>query len=130
MLPLVRRIVRDILQLQAAIDVQTKQLEVIDSLPDRIEQADYREEVSDIRESLADDQQRLDDCFAELLSLGVEWHHPFSGAVDFPAECNRRSIRLCWIPGDEEVMYFHEPGQDPSDRKKIDPDWFGAESLN
>ena len=93
-------------------------------------QPDYQEELSDIRDSLAEDQQRLDDCFAELISLGVEPHLPFSGTIDFPAEWNRRPIRLCWRPGDEEVMYFHEPGQEPSERKKIDPKWFGAESLN
>jgi hypothetical protein len=130
MLPLVRRIVEDILQLQQAIDLQTHQLKVIDSLPETMQQSNYQDEVSDIRSSLAEDQVRLLACIAELNSLGVELHEPFDGAVDFPAECNRRKIRLCWHPDDEEVLYFHEPGQQFAARKKIDPQWFSSESLN
>lgn len=130
MLPLVRRIVEDILMLQQAISVQLQQLKTIDSLPETIEHSDYREEVSDIRTSLSQDQERLDACVCELNSLGVELHDPFEGSVDFPAEWNRRKIRLCWHPDDEAVSYFHELGEDATKRKKIDPHWFGAESLN
>jgi len=130
MLPLVRRIVDDILMLQQSIDVQLQQLQTIDALPETMEHADYREEVSDIRSSLDQDQQRMDACVCELQSLGVQLHEPFDGSVDFPAEWNRREIRLCWHPDDESVKYFHEPGQDAKERKKIDPSWFTAESLN
>ncbi|MEM8670242.1 MAG: DUF2203 domain-containing protein [Planctomycetota bacterium] len=130
MLPLVRRIVRDILRLQNQIDQQAKQLEGVDQLPETIQQADYVDEVSDIRSSLAEDRKELDECIEELNSLGVELQQPLTGAVAFPSEWNRKPIRLCWRPDEEKVMYFHEPGQTMEDRQKIDPQWFSAESFN
>ena len=130
MLPLVRRIVGDILSLQASIRIQSEQLEGIDSLPSTIQLPDYQEEVNDIRASLAGEQAKLDACLSELNSLGVQLDQPFSGNVDFPAVWNRRPICLCWRPGDAEVMYFHELGQSAADRKKLEPSLFEAESFS
>ena len=130
MLPLVRRIVADIIQLSHSIDVQREQLRGIDALPETIDQPDYREELSDIRGSLADDEQRLEACNSELLALGLQAHVPFDGSVDFPAVMNRRSVRLCWQPEDDSVEHWHEVGQSKDQRKKIDAQKFGVESLN
>jgi len=130
MLPLVRRIVADIQMLTEAIDVQREQIEGIDAIPHTMEQADYQDELLDIRGSIADDEQRLEDCLGELKSLGIEPHFPFDGSIDFPAVVNRQSIQLCWRPEDERVEYYHEPGQPPAQRRKIDPQAFGAEMLN
>ena len=130
MLPLFRRIVADLSTLQAAIEVQSQQLQGIDSLPSTMQHPDYQEEVSDIRASLAEEQIRLDACISELKSLGVELHQPFSGTVDFPAVWKRRPICLCWHPNDPEVMYFHELGQPASERQKLEPSSFGVESFN
>lgn len=130
MLPLVRRIVADILRLSGSIDAQREQLRGIDKLTATIDQPDYREELSDIRGSLAEDEHRLEGCFSELAALGLEVHQPFDGSIDFPAILNRRSIRLCWRPEDERVEHWHEIGQSVKDREKIDPSKFGLESLN
>lgn len=130
MLPLVRRIVDDMIRLSRSIAAQREQLRVIDELPETIDQPDYREELSDIRGSLADDEQRLANCLSELSALGLAAHLPFDGSVDFPAVVNRRRVQLCWQPDDSQVEYWHEIGQSKQERKKIDPKKFGVESLN
>lgn len=130
MLPLLRRIVADMVRLTRSIDAQREQLRGIDQLPETIDRPNYREEVSDIRGSLAQDEQRLHECRSELAALGVESHQPFDGSVDFPAVVNRRRVRLCWTPGDERVEHWHEVGQPACERKKVDAQKFGAESLN
>ena len=96
MLPLVRRIVADIVQLSGSIDAQRAQLSEIDKLAETIDQPNYREELSDIRGSLASDELRLEVCFSELAALGLEAHQPFDGSIDFPAILNRRRVHLCW----------------------------------
>jgi hypothetical protein len=130
MLPLVRRIVADLVHLNEAIESQQEQLKGIDRLPETIERADYQEELRDIRTSLSDDQKRLQMCLGELAALGLEPHLPIDGGVDFPAMLNRRRVRLCWHPDDERVDHWHESGQSPESRKKVDPHTFGQESLN
>lgn len=130
MLPLVRQIMADIARISEAITAQREQLRGIDQLPETMDAPDYREEVSDIRRSLEEDEQRLDQCLSELTALGLEAHMPFDGTVDFPAVLNRRDVRLCWHPDDERVEYWHEVGQRKEERKKIDPQKFGVESLN
>ncbi len=129
MLPLVRRIVADIVQLSDSIDAQRAQLSEIDKLAATIDQPNYREELSDIRGSLASDERRLEVCFSELAALGLEAHQPFDGSIDFPAMLNRRQVHLCWRPEDERVEHWHEVGKS-MDRTKVDPKKFGAESLN
>lgn len=130
MLPLVRRIADDMLQLSRSISAQREQIQAIDQLSETIKQLDYQEEVSDIRGSLAEDEKRLTDCHRELLSLGLEAHLPFDGAIDFPSVLNRRRVQLCWVPDDECVEYWHEVGQTRRERKRIGNQEFGAVSKN
>ncbi len=130
MLPLVRRIVADMIELNEAIESQKEQIKGIDRLPETIERADYQEELRDVRASLSDDEKRLQLCLGELAALGLEPHIPIDGSVDFPAILNRRQVRLCWHPDDEQVDHWHEPGQTPQSRTKIEPHAFGQESLN
>ncbi len=122
MLPLVRRIVDDLLRLDGAIQAQRDQLRGVDQLLATIDQPDYQEELSDIRGSLNSDQQKFEYCMSELTSLGVQPHLPFDGSVDFPSELNCRPVRLCWRPGDDRVEYWHKLGQTKDQRQKIGSD--------
>ena len=130
MLPLVRRIVADILRLNQSITLQREQIKGIDHLPETISQADYQEELRDIRASLEADEQRLESCLNELNALGIEPHQPLDGTIDFPAVMNRRRVWLCWHPDDERVEHWHESGQSADQRKKIESHSFGHESVN
>jgi hypothetical protein len=128
MLPLVRQIATDMAHLTHSIAAQREQIREIDRLPETMNHVHYQEELSDIRGSLAEDEKRLDECRRELLSLGLETHVPFDGAVDFPTVLNRRRVQLCWLPDDERVEYWHEVGQSGHDRKKTGSLDFGAVS--
>ncbi len=108
MLPLVSRIVADLVSLNQSILTQRAQIREIDRMTGTIPIADYRDELGDIRSSLQADEESFEKCLAELVSLGVVPHQPIDGGVDFPAVLNRRSVRLCWAPGDEGVDYWHE----------------------
>ncbi|MGB7329469.1 MAG: DUF2203 family protein [Rubripirellula sp.] len=119
-LPLVRLIVDDLVRLNESIEAQKDQLEGIDQLSATMDRQAYVDELSDMRGMLDGDIQRLQTCIDELARLGVEVHQPFDGFVDFPAQLNRRPIRLCWHPADEKVEYWHELGQSADQRKKWD----------
>ena len=120
MLPLVRRIVDDLLSLDRAIKAQKEQILGIDQLGSTIDQPDYQEELSDIRGSLDSAERRFDSFLSELTSLGVSPHLPFDGTVDFPTVVNRRQARLCWQPGEEKVEYWHEIGVGKDQRRKLE----------
>ncbi len=120
MLPLVSRIVDDLLRLDHSIQAQREQLSGIDKLSSTIDHTDYKEELSDIRGSLVHDQQEFETVLTELTSLGVSPHLPFDGSVDFPTQLNRRHVRLCWQPGDERVEYWHEIGEN-RERRQVEP---------
>jgi hypothetical protein len=130
MLPLVRRIVDDLLRLDRAIKAQREQLKGVDQLTGTIEQSDYQDELSDIRGSLDDDQRRFETCLGELTSLGINPHLPFDGSVDFPTELNRRAVRLCWQPGEERVEYWHEVGASKDRRRKLRSESQELDSLS
>lgn len=119
MLPLVRHIVGDLVQLHESIKAQREQLRGVDALAQTMDVPNYREELSDVRGTLAEDERRWEACLAELAYLGVEVHEPFDGFVDFPAVINRRQVRLCWQIADKSVEYWHEPGQSTSQRQKL-----------
>ena len=120
MLPLISRIVADMENLHRTVQRQRERLNVIDQLPDTIDQPDYQEELADIRESMVTEEERFQACIRELNALGVEPHLPFDGTVAFPAVIHRRAVCLCWHPSDNGVEYWHEMGQDPSLRKRLD----------
>jgi len=119
MLPLVRKIVDDLLRLDHAIKAQSEQLRGVDELEATIDQTDYQEELSDIRFTLDIDQRKFEAYLSELQSLGLQVHLPFDGSVDFPSEMNRCQIRLCWHPGDDRVEYWHAIGQPTEQRRKL-----------
>jgi len=119
MLPLVRKIVGDLLRLDDSIKAQSEQLRGVGELVETINHTDYQEELSDIRGTLDRDQRKFESYLSELLSLGVEPHLPFDGSVDFPSEMSHRQIRLCWHPGDDQVEYWHSVGQTRNQRRKL-----------
>lgn len=130
MLPLVRRIAMEMLELNRCISNQREQIRGIDELPQTIAHADYQDELADIRSSLREAEERFEDCRRELAELGLETHLPFDGAIDFPSVLNRRRVQLCWLPDEERVEYWHEVGQTLLDRKKINSQDFGLLSQN
>lgn len=106
-LPLVRRIVADIV----------KQWETVQGLEQRLSMVSrrnasnagdlYAEEVAQSQGELEREKFRLSDYIDELKNLGVELKG-FDGLCDFPSLRDGREVYLCWRLGEPEVGYWHE----------------------
>lgn len=93
-LPLVRRIVEDILNIGH--DLRTLMTMLGDDAPDNPQ----------IQEMM----EQLKDYFLELEQLGCfykDWNFSI-GLVDFPAVINGKEVFLCWRSDEEGIRYYHE----------------------
>ncbi|MCR4339688.1 MAG: DUF2203 domain-containing protein [Gemmatimonadaceae bacterium] len=116
MLPLIRRIVEDIVQDYARWREQVGVLEVVaagrrgDSLPNEAEK------VEEDAQRLAADIERY---VTELRELGVDFKGFDQGLVDFPAELDGRLVYLCWKLGEDSVEYWHDVDAGYAGRQKL-----------
>lgn len=103
-LPLLRLIVRDIVDLHG--DLQSRRERLKDLVggkrqKSRREGDPYADEIREMVAEFAADEQTYRDLFAELQALGVVMHDAGTGAVTFPG---RDGARLGWRIGDEHVQ--------------------------
>ena len=120
MLPLVRRIVDDIL-------LHSKRL--AKSKGEKI-RLDYRRRTLawpersrryELQEEIADSEDNLLDAAAELDVLGVVLLDTAEGRVGFPTRVNDRQAYFSWQPDDEGLLYWHYAGENV--RRPIPPAW-------
>jgi hypothetical protein len=93
-LPLVRRIVGDILENGRRVRALS------DELGDKAEQDDEFNRLMDV----------LDELFEELERLGCsykDWNFSV-GLVDFPAMVHGREVFLCWRSDEDAVAHYHD----------------------
>jgi hypothetical protein len=119
MLPLVERIVADLMTLSLELEQQSAQIRGIEHLPKPTNLAAYTDELTAIKESFSTDRQRLESCHRELAALGVKIDSLKDGAIDFPAFLNRRPVMLCWSVGEPSVAHWHYPGESVAHRREI-----------
>jgi hypothetical protein len=105
MLPLVRRIVEDIVTSVARWRERIRDFElataaVTSHSPDPRAAALERE-----AGAIAEEVDRF---VRELTALGVELKDYETGLVDFPAERDGRPVYLCWRLGEPKVQFWHE----------------------
>lgn len=118
-LPLVSRIVRDIVLLYARWRERVAELELV-ATASRADEPDPRLGM------LERDTQALaveiDSCIRELQALGVVYKMPFdAGLVDFPGEVDGRAVYLCWRLGEPSVEYWHELESGYAGRQPLAP---------
>lgn len=109
-LPLVKNIVRDILQ--ATREMRLIAEEVNNGIED------------DIRiKKLAGD---VNGFLSELEEIGCYYKDTkFQiGLVDFPAMINDEEVYLCWRSDEDDILYYHEVDSGYSGRKLIPPKYF------
>jgi hypothetical protein len=107
MLPLVRAIVRDIVELAQDLQQRDERLERIRAgHKTRLGNA-HQEELQQSQTELAKDAARLEEFHDELRKLGVELKG-YDGLVDFPSRMDGRDVYLCWKLGEPEVAHWHE----------------------
>ena len=107
MLPLVRAIVKDIVDLAHSLRDQNARLErlTLDGVARGLLTAEQLEEEQAAFEKDQDELQ----CFVdELHGLGVELKDLLVGLVDFPGWMDDREVYLCWKLGEAEVAWWHE----------------------
>jgi hypothetical protein len=110
MLPLVRAIVDDIVQLKNEIEERSERLRNVRRLPGqrRGEDNPYDEEVQQIEEEIEKENDRLEEFCDELRRLGVELKDPRVGLIDFLTQIDGREAYLCWKLGEGDIAYWHE----------------------
>lgn len=110
MMPLVRRIVADIVQDSAALDKYRFEQEGLDrnkvtlSWPERQRRYFVHSEVARL-ETRLDDEQR------ELTALGAVLLDPAAGYVGFPTVIHGRLAYFSWQLGEETVEHWHYDGE-------------------
>jgi len=104
-LPLVRRIVEDIVRADASwrevVDDLERQRSAIDG-----ERADVR--VRELERRAAELAREMDALEEELGELGITLKDRRIGLIDFPGELDGRQVWLCWRLGEPAVRYWHE----------------------
>ena len=96
-LPLVRRIVRDIVQTHADVIKVQAQLE-------RQKGKDQQA----LQGKLESCMEHLEDFVDELTEVGCELKDYQLGLIDFTGRHNGHDVCLCWKLGEERVAYWHE----------------------
>lgn len=111
MLPLVRHIAGDLQQqflIVTGLKERLSQLRRRRRKSNRQSDALYQDEVVQFESDLEAAQEQLDRYVAELEKLGLVVVDASRGAIGFPARMDGREVRLSWMPGEEEVGWWHE----------------------
>lgn len=104
-LPLVRRIVEDIVRYYARWQRCVDAFEIATATSRADEPSPRADELQNEAQQLAGDIQGF---VAELHALGVEFKGYETGLVDFPGDLDGRPVYWCWQLGESSVGYWHE----------------------
>jgi len=117
-LPLVRRIVEDIVVQFERWQARVKEFEVVSASHTVATPEPRAAELEQEMEALA---RELEHYKEELAGIGVELKDYVHGLVDFPAVRDGRPIYLCWRLGEPSVEYWHEVDAGFPGRIRLDP---------
>ncbi len=112
MLPLVRRIVEDLVVSHGAWQQAVGQFEMASNAI-----ASDAEHFQRETERLA---REIDGYLRELGELGVEFKGFEQGLIDFPSELEGRPIYLCWQLGESAVAYWHDVDAGFAGRRQLE----------
>jgi hypothetical protein len=108
-LPLVRRIVADIVRTHASAA----------SYRDTLERTKGAREVALVQKDLDAAIDRLAELIDELSDVGVELKDYENGLVDFVGRHEGRDVYLCWKLGEECITHWHEVTAGFAGRKPV-----------
>jgi hypothetical protein len=120
MLPLVGRIVGDVLQHRRSLTRMHLEKNRLDrnrrslTWPERSRRYQLDEEI-------AAEERKMREALAELEALGVALIDPRFGQVGFPTVVNDRSAFFSWRPGEDGPQYWHFA--DDTDRRPVPSVW-------
>lgn len=119
-LPLLRVIVRDIVQMSNSILECRQRLDFLREGRDDFEQGMYEDELDHMEDSLESDAVQLKAYIAELHELGVEIKSLTEGQIDFPSLIGGQMVYLCWKFDEPTVDYWRELEDKFDKRQSID----------
>ena len=121
-LPLVRRIVEDVVQQHRKWRETILELDLVASTA----RADDPRDRAEALERTAQAQAReIEGYKRELEALGIQLKDPRLGLVDFPSEMGGRQVLLCWRLGEPEVQFWHEIDAGYAGRQPLSPTLVG-----
>ena len=115
-LPLVRRIVQDIVDHYAHWQELVKSLDVLAAGP-----SPNSVEVDRRQREVQTAARAIDGFVRELNELGVEMKGFDIGLVDFPGDVDGRPVYLCWRLGEPSVAHWHERDAGFAGRRPLAP---------
>ena len=120
-LPLVRKIAADLVTQHELVTSLKERLSRIRrrKKTDRKSDALYDDELEQFEGELETAKARLDAFVGELADLGLEIVDPARGGIAFPALIEGREARLSWLPGEDEVGWWHETGEGLNARRSL-----------
>lgn len=104
-LPLLRRIVHDIVMTYRTWQQVVREFEVV-AAESRADRPSARAE--ELQAEVQRHARDIQGFISEIQELGVEFKGFELGLVDFPSEMDGRLVYLCWKLGEDSVKYWHE----------------------
>ena len=117
-LPLVRRIVEDVVRQHRIWREKILELDLVSSST-RAEEPRLRAEV--LEKEAQELAREIDGYQKELDDLGIQLKDRRLGLVDFPSEMAGKRVLLCWRLGESEVQFWHEEDAGYSARQPLQP---------
>ncbi len=119
MLPLVRAITHDLVELSRDVIDRHERVEHLKAGREILPGDPYHDELAQIEDELAKERKRLHEYVEELRQLGVEPKSGVEGIIDFPAVLDGELVYLCWKLGEVEVMFWHGVDAGFTDRQPL-----------
>lgn len=121
-LPLVRRIVEDVVQSHRLWREKILEFDLVTSTDRPGDNRDRAETLEREAQALA---QEIDGFQRELEELGIQLKDRRLGLVDFPCDMNGRIVLLCWRREEPEVRFWHEVDAGYAGRQPLTPSLVG-----
>jgi len=127
MLPLVQRIVDDILAQQKNLKRLEPEEEVLDSKKRNLAWP-QRQRRYQVKDEMARTSNNLSGALSELRELGVVLLDLDQGLIGFPTMVNNRRAYFSWLPGEDALRYWTFANEET--RRPIPQSWLKETSLS
>jgi hypothetical protein len=117
-LPLVRRIVQDIVTQYRAWNEKLNEIDLV-AASGRAADNEVADRLGAEAQAIARDIEAFR---RELTDLGIEMKDPGLGLIDFPCTMGSRPVYLCWRLGEPEVAFWHEVNAGYAGRQPLIPE--------